>query len=113
MDFANSPTNLPVSRRAFLGSTLGATLTAGFPPALAATGPAPVDAVTLQVLVDAATFGPFLPDLTLPGLKVVRHTGDAGRGVMASRALNGEFGLSILATSRRGAAVARVLVDFG
>lgn len=101
-----------LSRRALLGSVLGASFALGLSPAWAANSPV-VDAVTLQVLVDNATFGPFLSDLTLPGLKVVRHTGDAGKPVMAAQALIGEFGLSILATSRRGDAVARVLVDFG
>jgi len=72
-----------------------------------------VDVVTLQVLDDNATFGPFLPDLVLPGLKVVRHTGDAGNSAMSRNALQAEFGLSILATSQRAGATAKVLVDFG
>lgn len=72
-----------------------------------------VDVLTLQVLDDNATFGPFLPDLVLPGLRVLRHTGAAGTAGMSRHALQAEFGLSILATSRREADTARVLVDFG
>ncbi|XHS00683.1 MBL fold metallo-hydrolase [Sphingomonas sp. DBB INV C78] len=72
-----------------------------------------VDTLTLQVLVDNATFGPFLPDLVLPGLSVKRHTGDPVGGVMSRTALHAEFGLSILATSRRDGSTAQVLVDFG
>ncbi len=113
MGFTSVNVSTRLSRRAVLGWALGAPLALGFSPADAADPPPQVDAVTLQVLIDSATFGPFLPDLMLPGLIVIRHTGDAGRRVMAPRALNGEFGLSILATSRRGDAVARVLVDFG
>ncbi|TGX55255.1 MBL fold metallo-hydrolase [Sphingomonas gei] len=72
-----------------------------------------VDSLTLQVLDDNASFGPFLPDLMLPGLKVLRHTGDAGAPVMSRHALHAEFGLSILAISRRGGSSAKVLIDFG
>ncbi len=113
MDFTRFHVSPAFSRRAFIGSTLGTSVALGLSPAGAANRSPQVDAVTLQVLVDNATFGPFLPDLALPGLRVVRHTGDAGSQVMAARALRGEFGLSILATSRRGDAVARVLIDFG
>jgi 7,8-dihydropterin-6-yl-methyl-4-(beta-D-ribofuranosyl)aminobenzene 5'-phosphate synthase len=72
-----------------------------------------VDALTLEVLDDNTSFGPFLPDLALPGLKVVRHTGDADTAAMSRNALHAEFGLSILATSRRSGELAKVLVDFG
>lgn len=74
-----------------------------------------VDSLTLVVIDDAATFGPFLPNLALPGMAVVR----AGNGGtphpprMLPRALLGEFGLSILAESQSGDQVRRVLVDFG
>jgi 7,8-dihydropterin-6-yl-methyl-4-(beta-D-ribofuranosyl)aminobenzene 5'-phosphate synthase len=82
--------------------------------AAGAQGPMPeVDAVTLQILVDNATFGPFLPDLTLPGLKVLRRNGASDGDTMSRRALQGEFGLSILASSRSGGNDARILVDFG
>lgn len=74
-----------------------------------------VDALTLTVLTDSATFGPFLPDLDLPGLKVLRAGNGSPRGYtrMASKALMGEFGLSLLADSRIDAVSRRVLVDFG
>ncbi|MBB5684921.1 MBL fold metallo-hydrolase [Sphingobium boeckii] len=72
-----------------------------------------VDALTLQVLIDNATFGPFLSDVSLPGVSVVRHTGDAGKPVMSRAALHAEFGLSILATSQMDRTTAKVIVDFG
>lgn len=71
-----------------------------------------VDRLTLQVLIDNATFGPFLPNLTLPGLEVRRETGDR-RPRMSRQALKAEFGLSILGTSQLGDQTRRVLVDFG
>lgn len=74
-----------------------------------------VDALTLTVVTDAATFGPFLPDRALPGM-TVRYAGNggpAGGARMLPHELLGEFGLSILAESRVGAARRRVLVDFG
>lgn len=74
-----------------------------------------VDALSLQVLVDSATFGPFLPNLDLPGLSVTRagNGGPPHMQRMLPRALIGEFGLSILADSRRADQTRRVLVDFG
>ncbi|CAN5133809.1 MBL fold metallo-hydrolase [soil metagenome] len=113
MDKHHANTNIWVSRRTFLGATMGASASFAFRPSFAETSKPQVDAVTVQILVDNATFGPFLPDIALPGLKVLRHTGDAGKAVMSRHALNGEFGLSILATSRRGDTSAVVLVDFG
>ena len=74
---------------------------------------AQVDGLTLQILVDNATFGPFLPDLTLPGLTVQRSIPDAGKTRMTRGPLRGEFGLSILGESRRGEQLRRVLIDFG
>jgi 7,8-dihydropterin-6-yl-methyl-4-(beta-D-ribofuranosyl)aminobenzene 5'-phosphate synthase len=71
-----------------------------------------VDRLTLQVLVDNAAFGPFLPNLTLPGLQVRRETGDR-RPRMSRQALKAEFGLSVLGTSQIGDQTRRVLVDFG
>lgn len=102
-----------IGRRAFLGAATAGFASCALAPALAAAAIPEVDSVTLQVLVDNATFGPFLPDLALPGLKVLRHTGDAGKPVMSRHSLHAEFGLSILASSRRGAKTARLLVDFG
>tara|TARA_R110000868_G_scaffold84860_4_gene239068 strand:- start:174 stop:758 length:585 start_codon:yes stop_codon:yes gene_type:complete len=74
-----------------------------------------VDALTLTVLTDSATFGPFLPDLDLPGLKVVRVGNGIPQGYtrMSPKALMGDFGLSLLADSRAGNVSRRVLVDFG
>ena len=71
-----------------------------------------VDRLTLQVLIDNATFGPFLPNLVLPGLEVRRETGDR-RPRMSRQALKAEFGLSILGTSQASDQTRRVLVDFG
>lgn len=72
-----------------------------------------VDHLTLEVLVDNATFGPFLADLALPGLQVTRNAGSVELGVMSRAPLQAEFGLSILAQSRRDQQSRQVLVDFG
>ena len=72
-----------------------------------------VDSVTLQVVVDNATFGPFLSDQTLPGLKIQRANPDAGKATMARTPLRSEFGLSVLGESKQGRQTRRVLVDFG
>ena len=74
-----------------------------------------VDRLTLQVVDDAATFGPFLENLDLPGLKVVRagNGGPANMPRMLPRAVVGEFGLSILGDSAMGTSERRVLIDFG
>ncbi len=71
----------------------------------------PVDEVTLQIVVDAATFGPFLPNETRPGLRVERSGGGGAR--MSRNALMAEFGLSLLARSRRGAETRHIMIDFG
>ncbi|HUQ10141.1 MAG TPA: MBL fold metallo-hydrolase, partial [Steroidobacteraceae bacterium] len=71
-----------------------------------------VDSLALQVLVDAAVFGPFLPDSNLPGLRVERISGRPGPR-MSPHALMGEFGLCLLARSKRGAETRSVMVDFG
>lgn len=71
-----------------------------------------VDEVTLQVVVDAATFGPFLSDQILPGLRLLR-TARGGEAHISRKPLLAEFGLSILARSRRGNQTRQVLVDFG
>ena len=102
-----------LDRRMFIGAVAASIGTFAAFPAGAQSAMPVVDALTLQVLDDNATFGPFLPNLERPGLKVLRHTGDAGAAVMSAHALHGEFGLSILATSKRDNAVAKVLVDFG
>jgi 7,8-dihydropterin-6-yl-methyl-4-(beta-D-ribofuranosyl)aminobenzene 5'-phosphate synthase len=74
-----------------------------------------VDRLALQVIDDASTFGPFLEDLTLPGLTVVRagNGGPPNTPRMLPRALVGEFGLSILGESMIGGSERRVLIDFG
>ena len=103
-----------MNRRFFLRGAATATL-AGFSfPAWTGNFATPqVDSLTLEVLVDNATFGPFLPDLSLPGLQVIRSNGSSERGVMTRSPLQAEFGLSILAESRRAEQSRRVLVDFG
>jgi 7,8-dihydropterin-6-yl-methyl-4-(beta-D-ribofuranosyl)aminobenzene 5'-phosphate synthase len=74
-----------------------------------------VDRLTLQVIDDASTFGPFLENINLPGLTVVR----AGNGGplqgprMLPRTVVGEFGLSIIAESAIGSSKRRILIDFG
>lgn len=102
------------TRRAFLHGGLGAllarnTLAAGTDQLAVPQ----VDSVSLRILVDNATFGPFLPSLVLPGLQVRRSNPDAGAAVMTRTPLQAEFGLSLLAESKLGPALRRVLVDFG
>lgn len=74
-----------------------------------------VDSLSVQVVTDNATYGPFLDNLSLPGMRVL-HTGNGGpphAKRMLPRALMGEFGLSIMGVSRRGAERRHVIVDFG
>ena len=113
---ANTQIPCPDRRAVLVG---GAALVAsGLGPGVARGAPITVpavDALTLTVLTDNATYGPFLPELDLPGLKVRR----AGNGMpngytrMSTKSLMGEFGLSVLADSRIGDSRKRVLVDFG
>ncbi len=73
-----------------------------------------VDSVSVQVITDNAAFGPFLDNLSLPGLNVIRSGGGLPRAArMSSRALMAEFGLSLLATSKKKGDVRKVMVDFG
>jgi 7,8-dihydropterin-6-yl-methyl-4-(beta-D-ribofuranosyl)aminobenzene 5'-phosphate synthase len=74
-----------------------------------------VDRLSLQVITDAATFGPFLDNLDLPGMKVIRagNGGPPNAPRMLPQALVGEFGLSILAASVIGNQRRNVMVDFG
>jgi 7,8-dihydropterin-6-yl-methyl-4-(beta-D-ribofuranosyl)aminobenzene 5'-phosphate synthase len=108
----------PVTRRSFLESGATAVLIAAMPLSLAkATALAipEVDRLILQTVTDNATFGPFLDNLKLPGLQVLR-AGNGGRPTdthMSRHVLMGEFGLSILAESNRRDQSRRVLVDFG
>lgn len=104
-----------VNRRGLLlGGGAGLLLTLGGGRGAAQTGLAipQVDRLTLTMLIDNATFGPFLPDEGLPGLRVER--GGAGGGArMPRQPLMAEFGLSILAESSVGDQTRRILVDFG
>jgi 7,8-dihydropterin-6-yl-methyl-4-(beta-D-ribofuranosyl)aminobenzene 5'-phosphate synthase len=113
------PSVPPLDRRRFMqgAATVIAASLAG--PAFAQPSSPPpllevpqVDSLTLQILVDNQVFGPFLPDLALPGLRVTRGGGPGGAR-MSPRALMAEFGLSVLGESRLGAETRRVLVDFG
>lgn len=106
--------DLLISRRAFILGAAAGVAAAGAWPAWAQPSLAipQVDRLTLHTIVDNATFGPFVADQTLPGLRVER----AGRGStpnMPRRPLMAEFGLSILAESGLRAATRRIMVDFG
>jgi 7,8-dihydropterin-6-yl-methyl-4-(beta-D-ribofuranosyl)aminobenzene 5'-phosphate synthase len=73
-----------------------------------------VDRLTLQVVTDSGTFGPFLDPVTLPGMSVIRAgNGGANGPRMLPGALLGEFGLSILGTSEQANVRRNVVVDFG
>jgi len=102
------------TRRTFITGVLAAAAAGKYGRAMAATPfvVPEVDALALQVLVDNATFGPFLSDLTLPGLRVERIAGKL-LPRMSRHALMGEFGLSLLARSTRAAQTRSVMVDFG
>jgi 7,8-dihydropterin-6-yl-methyl-4-(beta-D-ribofuranosyl)aminobenzene 5'-phosphate synthase len=105
-----------LTRRTMLGAgALGLLAAATRPVAADAAFTVPeVDSLSLQVVTDAATFGPFLDNLDLPGMKVLRAGGGApGMTRMPAHALLGEFGLSILGESRRAGQTRRVMVDFG
>ncbi|WP_253189267.1 MBL fold metallo-hydrolase [Brevundimonas sp. LM2] len=73
-----------------------------------------VESLSIQVVVDAAVFGPFLPDRDQPGLRIERNP-QAGPPAarMSRQSLMAEFGLSLLAQSRLDDETRRVLVDFG
>lgn len=105
------------TRRSMLAGVIGAAAMSSLPLRAkdAAFRVPVVDALTLTVLTDNGTFGPFLPDLDLPGLKVLRAGNGSPPGYtrMSPKALMGEFGLSLLADSRTGVVSRRVLVDFG
>jgi len=104
-----------VHRRAFLqlaAAGLGVALGGKSALARPAFSVPRIDELTLQVVVDAATFGPFLPNQSLPGLRLERTDGGGGAR-MSRKALMAEFGLSLLARSRRGSETRRVVVDFG
>jgi 7,8-dihydropterin-6-yl-methyl-4-(beta-D-ribofuranosyl)aminobenzene 5'-phosphate synthase len=102
------------TRRTFVTGTLAAIAAAKYAHAAAKTPftVPEVDSLTLQVIVDNATFGPFLPDENLPGLRVERNSGRPAPR-MSRHALMGEFGLSLLARSTLGSQTRSVMVDFG
>ena len=102
-----------IDRRSLLRASLSISAVLGCANTTAATPTHEVDTLSIRVLDDSATFGPFLPDLALPGLKVIQARVDAGKPVMSPRALTGEFGLSLLAKSRRAGEAVTVLIDFG
>ena len=107
-----------VHRRAFLagsGAVMAGAMVAPVVAEPALVAPE-VDSLAIQVVVDAATFGPFLDDIVRPGLRVERHPGTApvtADGHMSRKALWGEFGLSLLSESSMAGQTRRVLVDFG
>jgi 7,8-dihydropterin-6-yl-methyl-4-(beta-D-ribofuranosyl)aminobenzene 5'-phosphate synthase len=73
-----------------------------------------VDRLSLQIVTDSGTFGPFLDSLTLPGMTVTRAGNGGGNGPrMLPTALLGEFGLSIVGTSEVASVRRTVMVDFG
>ena len=76
-----------LNRRSFVKGTLAVALAAQCGAAVADTPFAvpEVDSLTLQVIVDNATFGPFLADETLPGLRVERGCGRPLRACRARR----------------------------
>lgn len=104
-----------INRRHAIASGLGLAAIAALPARAASLAVPQVDALTLTIVDDKETFGPFLPNLDLPGLRVIRAGNGGGPALprMLPKALEAEFGLSILAESRIGSASRRVLVDFG
>lgn len=106
-----------LTRRSVIATTVAGLATLAMRPshAKATLAVREVDSLSLQVIVDSGTFGPFLPDLDLPGLKVQRagNGGPAQMPRMLPRILLGEFGLSILGESTLDKVRRRVLVDFG
>jgi 7,8-dihydropterin-6-yl-methyl-4-(beta-D-ribofuranosyl)aminobenzene 5'-phosphate synthase len=102
------------TRRAFVQSALALAAATRFGRASASTPftVPEVDEVAIRVIVDNATFGPFIPNLALPGLQVERNSGTPSPR-MSKHALMAEFGLSLLARSRRGEETRDVIVDFG
>lgn len=70
-----------------------------------------VESLALTIVVDNATFGPFLPDQQLAGLRVERFRERST--VMSRQPPTAEFGLSILGRSMLGSEHRSVLVDLG
>lgn len=106
-----------LSRRTLIASTLAGLLASATRGAIAEPFPEvpQVDSLGVQIIIDNATFGPFLPDLALPGM-TVRRVGNGGRqgaDRMSRQTLLAEFGLSLLAQSERAGQTRRILIDFG
>lgn len=101
------------TRRTFMQGALSAPfITAGGRAGARASLAVPeVDSLTLQVVVDSAVGGPFLADQSLPGL-LIKHA-IRGGSRMSRQTLMAEFGLSILAMSKKAAVTRQLLVDFG
>src|SRR6186997_1398848 len=72
-----STRSFAATRRTFMKSALAVAAASRIGHAAAAPSLSipQVDSLTVQVLVDAATFGPFLSDQALPGLAVQRGSG--------------------------------------
>jgi 7,8-dihydropterin-6-yl-methyl-4-(beta-D-ribofuranosyl)aminobenzene 5'-phosphate synthase len=102
------------TRREFLAGALSVASVGKFGLASAALPAAlpEVDSLTLQILVDNATFGPFLAQQNLPGLAIERTIGRSAAR-MPRQALMAEFGFSILAYSKRDVDARALMVDFG
>ncbi|MCY7397757.1 MAG: MBL fold metallo-hydrolase [Sphingomonas bacterium] len=106
------------NRREAMMLGAGALSVAAAPPSLRSSQPLTVpevDRLTIQTIVDAATFGPFLPPIERPGLRVTRagNGGPPRASRMLPNALLGEFGLSLLARSTRGTTERHILLDLG
>lgn len=101
-----------LSRRTVLGGGLAAAAAAAALPAWAQRSfqVPEVDRLTVHFLVDHSTFA-FAEPVRRPDLLVTRTARPAKHSYQ--RALMAEFGLSLLAESRRGREVRTVLVDFG
>lgn len=109
-----SPGQHQITRRLFMGSAAAAALIQPWRTLSATRLVVPtVDTLVLQVVIDNATFGPFLPDEKRAGITIQRSNVDQGNPAMTRSPLLAEFGLSVLAESTREQQVRRVLVDFG
>jgi 7,8-dihydropterin-6-yl-methyl-4-(beta-D-ribofuranosyl)aminobenzene 5'-phosphate synthase len=110
------PYDLSLSRRALLAAgALGLAAGGRVMAAQPILAVPQVDSLSLQVVTDNATFGPFLENLDLPGMKVIRAGTGGGPRIarMLPHALLAEFGLSILGESSLDNRARRVMVDFG
>ncbi len=104
-----------LSRRGFVAGAIAATGLVSAARAANAVMQVPVvDSLATQVLVDSTLFGPFLDDITRPGLTLQRGSRPGPpEPRMNGKTLEGEFGLSLLNESQRAGQTRRVLIDFG